>query len=472
MSRSLIILPVLLILLFCSDTTIAQNRQVFQKLDSIIAENEFNYRTHHLTLRPGITWLSFPRLAQRDANGNCHYQSVFEDLDNILPSGNLTYLELENLPPEWVDEVYLTWDYNANWGDEDLSTINSTLGYKLDLTPEMERDLIIKGSLPEPGTAEADIHLYAGYKNWVGYFAHQTQQVFDLIPDNVLDDIIEIKHQDWAVYNTQLPGPPAPDGTCPGGWKCGENVQLLVRYGDMLIIRTNTDHVFQWLPYTRSEQDQSQEAGYFTYEEEPDYTAVFIELDTTNNPLEIGAFVNDSCIGAASVGQDDSLVQLRAYTDTANMGDLVFEEYYGLKSTPQKITEYLVEDLRSGKMVKRKIHTGEKQAYYSVSFRKGKKNNNQLENQQMPILQCLPNPVKDYCSINYTLHRPGSVRLKVFDLFGRSRQVIYEGDSPAGSFSMQWAPKENRNNPLSTGIYIIQLQTPDARVQHKVMISR
>ncbi|MFW6328078.1 MAG: hypothetical protein ACOC2F_07195, partial [Bacteroidota bacterium] len=87
-----------------------------------------------LQLRPGITWLSFPRLPQRNNNGYCGYNYVFADNENIIPN-NLTYLELENVPPEWVYPVYLTWD-NYGWNDDELDSINSSLGYKLKLQPE------------------------------------------------------------------------------------------------------------------------------------------------------------------------------------------------------------------------------------------------------------------------------------------------------------------------------------------------
>ena len=462
MSRSLIILPVLLILLFCSAKGIAQNRQVFQKLDSILMENEFNYRTHHLSLHPGITWLSFPRLMR--------HQNLTPD--EVL-GGNIS-LPIYQTGSElrtFINNNEQTNIYSSGyWPSTPITIIESNKGYKLDFKDEYERTLFMTGTLPEHSTPESDITLYGGYDNWVGYFLPQSQQVFDIIPDNVLEDIIEIKHQDWAVYNTQLPGPPAPDGTCPGGWKCGENVQLLVRYGDMLIIRTNTDHVFQWLPYTRSEQDQSQEAGYFTYEEEPDYTAVFIELDTTNNPLEIGAFVNDSCIGAASVGQDDSLVQLRAYTDTSNMGELVFEEYYGLKSTSKKIKDYLVADPQSGKFHQRKIHTGERQAYYTVSFRKDKKTAGQIPQQQDFQLECLPNPVSGTSKIRYILKEDAYVSLKVYDLYGRTQALLHEGNSPAGTYDINWNATGPNGMALPAGVYIVRLETANKQAQVKVLV--
>ncbi|MDZ7741940.1 MAG: hypothetical protein U5Q03_09380 [Bacteroidota bacterium] len=69
------------------------------------------------------------------------------------------------------------------------------------------------------------------------------------------------------------------------------------------MIRTfYNDHTFQWISSGNTASGGLLETEYYQFEEQADYTAVYIEPDTTENPLEIGAFVNDTCIGAARLG--------------------------------------------------------------------------------------------------------------------------------------------------------------------------
>ncbi|MDZ7741939.1 MAG: hypothetical protein U5Q03_09375 [Bacteroidota bacterium] len=157
-----------------------------------------------LNLRSGITWLSFPRIEDRDPDG---YVPAIPVLENNISTPAYTDLLLENLPPQDNEIVELTWDQYNSWDDEFLSEIKSTLGYKLTLEPGSVRYLSMYGTTPVPGSSDADVELYNGYENWVGYYLPETQSIFDAIPEDVLDDIIEIKHQDWFVYNEDLPDP-------------------------------------------------------------------------------------------------------------------------------------------------------------------------------------------------------------------------------------------------------------------------
>ncbi|MCF8229046.1 MAG: T9SS type A sorting domain-containing protein [Bacteroidales bacterium] len=423
-------------------------------------------RRDFLSLREGITWLSFPRMDQIANNP----PDVLLGGDNIIPTD---YILGSYLITMYQGDDFESIFNGTTWPQTEILDINSPEGYKLELYEAAERDLILQGTLPELGQPEADVYLYNDYENWVGYYLEETQNIFDAIPEDILDDISSIKHQDWFVYNENLPDPPPPDGTCRAGWKCGNNVEHNISYGEMVIIKTfYNDHVFQWIPSGNTTSGgELLETEYYAYNELSDYTAVYIEPDTSENPLEIGAFVNDTCIGAATVGQSDTLIELRAYTDTSNTGNILFEEYYGLKSGPKRIEEYYVENPQNGRMYKRKINTTEKQLYFSVSFR-DKRSEKQVPERCQLELSCIPNPVKDKCKIHYRVPLKSDVKLKVFDLYGKLINVIYDGMTEAGEYAQQWNISDNKGNVLLNGVYIIELRVNDHKTQSKIVVAK
>ena len=144
----------------------------------------------------------------------------------------------------------------------------------------------------------------------------------------------------------------------PGTWVC-QGSPLNIKYGDMVKVTPFEDIIgFQW-NYSGNPPDNGTTQGttYYTYEEEPTYSTFVIELDSAGeNPVEIGAFVNDTCIGASVVETTDSVVVLSAYLGE-NPGDsVVFEQYYGSeKSAGKRIKDYYVRTPSENKKQKRGV---------------------------------------------------------------------------------------------------------------------
>jgi len=284
-----------------------------------------------LTLQPGIwNWISFPRL-DRVGNNPVLAQNVLLNIDPFP-----TYLQMTNLPPHTpiLGEQNIVYD-GINWSG-DLTQIQSTLGYKLETDNTTISYLPMEGTQLDPAFP---MTIYTGYQNWVGYYPTWSQDPFDALAD-VLDELTLIKHHDWVCYKhsgvIMQPGEPQPTY-----WICSKTKPL--KYADMLILECSEDVTFQWGGASSGGNHELPKSDYYSYTEKPDYTPIFIELDTGDHPLEIGAFIADSCIGATVVEELDSMAMIRGYMPNDSSGMITFEKYYGNeKSASDRIDEYYV----------------------------------------------------------------------------------------------------------------------------------
>ena len=411
-------------------------------------------------------WLSFPRL-DRDGNDPLPVNTVLSGNiePNTYPNNYLTESELQNLPPDGdniVENVYDGTFWDGSQGG--LTNIQSILGYKLKLLyndPPAEKWLHLKGNVLDPDTS---IQLYGGKDNWVGYWLYETQSPFDAIPDNVQDELTQVKGQDWCcvkVWQNQQ-----------ARWLCAvHQSDVEVNYGDMLILKTDSDLSFQWQRYGNPPSSEEKLATeYYQFTEQADYTSFFIELDSTSNPQEIGAFIGDSCVGASTVFESDTIVLIPGYIEGIS-GEVTFEEYYdSLKSFKPAIKQYFVNN-KNGNWEKRTINTNERQDYYIISFKDEKILSNEILDNPAWI-SCSPNPVKSSSLINYYVPEQSMIRISVYNLYGRELNVLYDGISKSGDFNMQWNGTNSNGQKLAYGVYLIKLKAGKYQAQTKIIIMK
>ncbi|MFH1313530.1 MAG: T9SS type A sorting domain-containing protein [Candidatus Eisenbacteria bacterium] len=82
------------------------------------------------------------------------------------------------------------------------------------------------------------------------------------------------------------------------------------------------------------------------------------------------------------------------------------------------------------------------------------------ESSRVVRLQNHPNPFRGTTAIGYTLASKQNVRIVVYDVLGQQVRLLADGQSPKGYSHVLWDSKDNAGNPVSPGIYVVQLGTP------------
>ncbi len=72
--------------------------------------------------------------------------------------------------------------------------------------------------------------------------------------------------------------------------------------------------------------------------------------------------------------------------------------------------------------------------------------------------QSYPNPFNDRTIIKYSLSRPTSVSLTIYNILGQKVRMLVEGQTQNGRVSVIWDGKDDKGNDLSSGIYFYRLQ--------------
>lgn len=447
--------------------------------------NTFQLSTfYQIALRYPYTWLSVPRHLRTTSPQLTPTSTVFaqENITNGYNHLQLAFnkINAESGPPYPNGLVYATWDAsNPQWqySDNLMENVHSARGYKLEIhqsnPPQGLPDFFyMKGTVQDPFTK---MDLYCHEDNWIGYFLYEEQNVFDALAD-IEPDIYHIMAQDFVCYRYHYPisedcNSKSTNDYPPGTWICDNTPNI--KFGDMIIVKPDRDiSNFQWNfagnpPSTFNRPD----VVYYSFDEKASYSTFVMELDTTtDNPQEIGAFVNDTCVGACSVVEQDSVVVLKAYLSQQPGDSVVFEEHYVSKSTNNyRISDYYVLNPDNKIKEKRVIKTGEDRDIFIISFgNSNKKEQNSLADLTLNIF---PNPASGAVTIEYITEREGTVKIVIFNSMGKMVKSFSIRQQNKGSHTMKWNVTGENGKKLKSGLYLVSLSFQDQTVSKKIVLN-
>ena len=435
----------------------------------------------YLVIRPGVgTWLSIPRHERTTTAQLTPTEDVFNP-DNFSFDFNTQNLKYNNIvqedPAGYEELVFANYNYYADpkWDYDDgiMENINSTRGYKLISENSSYQLLKLTGEQQDPNTT---IDIYCKKDNWIGYFLKEEQDVFDALA-SIVPDIYHIRHQDYNCWRYNYPVSNFCEGTTkstndvsPGTWVCDRG-RPVIKYGDMIKVKPLEDiYGFQWNYSGPPSSERRPPVEYYTYTEQIDYETFVIELDTSEaRPTEIGAFVNDTCVGACSVTESDSVVVLSAYMETAAGDSVVFEKHYGsTKMGNSKVEAYFVKNKNSGRFEKRAVFTGEKQDAFVVSFRKEKA----IEPDKAIdfSINMYPNPAQNIVHFKLITEAGAMIDISVLDISGRKVSSLLHEENKSGTFLGKAYLNDSNGNKLEPGIYFVSFVINNAVETRKLVV--
>ncbi len=86
------------------------------------------------------------------------------------------------------------------------------------------------------------------------------------------------------------------------------------------------------------------------------------------------------------------------------------------------------------------------------------------------LYPCFPNPFNPSTQVKFALGQPEKVQIRVFDVLGSQRHILFDGPGHPGDYSLQWTALDASGRLLSPGIYFIQMQTETYLHTQKVLL--
>ena len=73
---------------------------------------------------------------------------------------------------------------------------------------------------------------------------------------------------------------------------------------------------------------------------------------------------------------------------------------------------------------------------------------------QLMLHPNFPNPFNPITSLRYDIPNDGLVNITIYDMVGRIVKTLVNGSQNAGFKSIQWNATNDRNEPVSSGLYL------------------
>ena len=89
---------------------------------------------------------------------------------------------------------------------------------------------------------------------------------------------------------------------------------------------------------------------------------------------------------------------------------------------------------------------------------------------QFNLYQNMPNPFNPITSLRYDLPEDGLVNITIYDMIGRVVKTLVNSQQTAGYKSIIWNATNNRNEPVSAGLYLYTVQAGEFRQTRKMVL--
>jgi hypothetical protein len=91
---------------------------------------------------------------------------------------------------------------------------------------------------------------------------------------------------------------------------------------------------------------------------------------------------------------------------------------------------------------------------------------------QFQLNQNYPNPFNPSTTIRFSLTKPSHAKLSIMNVFGQQIKTLQNSFEIAGEHALVWDASDDKNNPVSSGVYFYSLQTAEMSIQKKMVLVR
>ena len=84
--------------------------------------------------------------------------------------------------------------------------------------------------------------------------------------------------------------------------------------------------------------------------------------------------------------------------------------------------------------------------------------------------QNYPNPFNPVTTLQYDLPENANVNITIYDMMGRQVKTLVNGSQTAGYRSIQWNANNDRNEPVSAGLYLYSIAAGNFRQTKKMIL--
>ena len=89
---------------------------------------------------------------------------------------------------------------------------------------------------------------------------------------------------------------------------------------------------------------------------------------------------------------------------------------------------------------------------------------------RLMIQTAYPNPFNPVTSLRYDLPQNEMINITIYDMMGRIVKTLVNGSQTAGFKSVQWNATNDRNEPVSAGLYLYTIQAGEFRQTKKMVL--
>jgi ligand-binding sensor domain-containing protein len=98
-----------------------------------------------------------------------------------------------------------------------------------------------------------------------------------------------------------------------------------------------------------------------------------------------------------------------------------------------------------------------------------------VEESKLPLsfsLNNYPNPFNPSTTIEYVIPHDSEICMTIYSVTGQKIRTLFSGKAPAGKQVRRWDGKNDRGDPVSSGVYLVEIRAGRMRAVHTMMLLR